>query len=273
MQIQVNEMRQNQGLLEKFLVIMVTVMTGGLALLFGFVIVNPREEIVVLRFGKFVTTLRKQGICWIHPVGRNLHRIPTRDMTHEIAATTVLERNGNPIHISAIVVYRVEDSYKAALEVEDYRKFIEDQASAVIKRCSSQFPYESSDETEACLKRESDDVTQSFISELQEAVNAAGIRVLNVRLNDLTYAPEIAQAMLMRQQAMALIDARKTIVEGAVEIVKDAVVRLGDAELHMSDSQREQLISNLLVVICSGERAQPVLQVQSGGHGRNRQGA
>ncbi|MBC7965582.1 MAG: SPFH domain-containing protein [Fuerstia sp.] len=265
-----NEMRQNQGSLEKFLVILVTGMTFGVVLLFGFVIVNPREEIVVLRFGKFVTVLRKQGICWIHPVGRSLHRIPTRDMTHDIAVTTVLERNGNPIQISAIVVYRVEDSYKAALEVENYRKFIEDQASAVIKRCSSQFPYESADVSEPCLKHESEVVTKSFIDELQTAVNAAGIRVLNVRLNDLTYAPEIAQAMLMRQQAMALIDARKTIVEGAVEIVKDAVIRLGAAELHMSDSQREQLISNLLVVICSGERAQPVLQVQSGNHSRNK---
>lgn len=268
--IEENEIRQNQGALEQFLVVFVTIVTFGMALLFGFVIVNPREEIVVLRFGKYVTTLRKQGICWIHPVGRNLHRIPTRDMTHDIAITTVLERNGNPIQISAIVVYRVSDSYKAALEVEDYRKFIEDQASAVIKRCSSQFPYESADVSEPCLKHESDVVTNSFITELQTAVDAAGIRVLNVRLNDLTYAPEIAQAMLMRQQAMALIDARKTIVEGAVEIVKDAVVRLGAADLHMSDSQREQLISNLLVVICSGERAQPVLQVQSGGNSRHK---
>jgi regulator of protease activity HflC (stomatin/prohibitin superfamily) len=266
--IEQNEMRQNQGALELFLVILVTVMTFGLVLLFGFIIVNPREEIVVLRFGKYVTTLRMQGICWIHPVGRALHRIPTRDMTHEIALTTVLERNGNPIQISAIVVYRVENSYKAALEVENYRTFIEDQASAVIKRVSSQFPYESADHSEPCLKLENDNVTTAFITDLQDAVNAAGIRVLNVRLNDLTYAPEIAQAMLMRQQAMALIDARKTIVEGAVEIVRDAIHRLGNAELHMSDEQREQLISNLLVVICSGERAQPVLQVAQSNSGR-----
>ncbi|MCA9062694.1 MAG: SPFH domain-containing protein [Planctomycetaceae bacterium] len=257
-----NEFRQNQGALELILVVLVTCLFPPI-LLAGFFIVNPREEVVVLRFGKFVRTIREQGICWIHPVGRTLHRIPTRDMTLDIATTTVLERNGNPIQISAVVVYRVEDSYKAALEVESYRRFIEDQAGAVVKRCSSQFPYESANESEPCLKVESDEVTRSFISELQEAVNAAGIRVLGVRLNDLTYAPEIAQAMLMRQQAMALIDARKTIVEGAVEIVRDAVDRLNQAELEMSHEEREQLISNLLVVICSGERAQPVLQVQS----------
>ncbi len=173
-------------------------------------------------------------------------------MTHDIAVTTVLERNATRSRSARLSCYRVDDSYKAALEIENYRKFIEDQASAVIKRVSSQFPYESADHSEPCLKLENEVVTNAFIHDLQDAVNAAGIRVLNVRLNDLTYAPEIAQAMLMRQQAMALIDARKTIVEGAVEIVKDAVHRLGNAELHMSDEQREQLISNLLVVICSG---------------------
>ena len=130
-----NELRQNQGSLEMFLVIALTIVFPPI-LLFGFFIVNPREEVVVLRFGKFVTTLRQQGICWIHPVGRALHRIPTRDMTLDIHTTTVLERNGNPIQISAVVVYRVEDTYKAALEVESYRKFIEDQAGAVVKRCS-----------------------------------------------------------------------------------------------------------------------------------------
>ena len=260
--VQENELRQNEGTLELLLVVVISCLFPPI-LLFGFIIVNPREELVVLRFGKYVTTLKKQGICWIHPVGRRLHRIPTKDMTLDIHTTTVLERNGNPIQISAVVVYRVDDVYRAALDVEDYRRFIEDQAGAVVKRCSSQFPYESADKSEPCLKVESDAVTEAFVRELQEAVNPSGIRVLSVRLNDLTYAPEIAQAMLMRQQAMALIDARKTIVEGAVEIVRDAVDRLAAADLQMSDQQRESLISNLLIVICSGERAQPVMQIQS----------
>ncbi len=257
-----NELRQDQGALEMVLVVIITICFPPI-LLFGFFIVSPREEIVVLRFGKFVTVLKRQGICWIHPVGRTLHKIPTRDMTLDIHPTTVLERNGNPINISAVVVYRVDDSYKAALDVDSYRKFIEDQAGAVVKRCSSQFPYESSDHSEPCLKVESEEVTESFVAELQEAVNAAGIRVISVRLNDLTYAPEIAQAMLMRQQALALIDAPKTIVDGAVEIVRDAVDKLAAANLQMSDRERETLISNLLVVICSGERPQPVMQVQA----------
>ena len=128
-----------------------------------------------------------------------------------------------------------------ALHVESYHIFIEDQAGAVVKRVAAQFPYESADPTQACLKKESEEVTEQFIANLQEAVNPAGIRVLGVRLNDLTYAPEIAQAMLMRQQALALIDARKTIVEGAVEIVRDAIDRLNKAELEISDAERDEL--------------------------------
>jgi len=232
-------------------------------LLFGFFVVNPREEMVILRFGKYVTTLKTQGIRYIHPVGRSLRRISTRDSTLDIATTTVVERNGNPILISAVVVYRVADSKKAALDVEDHNRFIADQASAVVKRVSSTFPYESADHSEPCLKVESAEVTQAYVNELQEAVNPAGVQVLGFRLNDLTYAPEIAQAMLMRQQAMALIDARKTIVEGGVEIVKDAVNQLDAAGQKLSENQREVLITNLLVVLCSGDRPQPVVQVQA----------
>lgn len=259
--------REDKGLglnphLESMLIIGVTILFPPI-LLFGFFVLNPREEIVVLRFGKYITTLRTQGIRWIHPVGRSLRRISTRDTTLDISTTTVVERNGNPIQISAVVVYRAEDSYRAALEVENYRTFIEDQASAVVKRVSSTFPYESALGSEPCLKAESDEVTDAYVRELQLAVDPAGVKILSVRINDLTYAPEIAQAMLMRQQALALIDARKTIVEGAVEIVKDAIQQLDHAGFQLGPTERDDLVANLLVVLCSGERPQPVLQVQA----------
>lgn len=250
------------SLLEWTLVVGLSVLCPPI-LLFGFLVVVPRQEVVVLRFGRYIKTIKTEGIHWAHPVGREMIRIPTTDMTLDISTTTVLERNGNPIQISAVVVYRVEDSYKAALEVDNYRRFINDQAGAIVKRVSSQLPYESIDHSEPCLKVESKEVTQLFVDELQEAVTASGIRVISVRLNDLTYAPEIAQAMLMRQQALALIDARKTIVEGGVEIVRDAIDQLTEAGMALSTEQSEKLISNLLVVICSGERTQPVLAVQS----------
>jgi regulator of protease activity HflC (stomatin/prohibitin superfamily) len=254
--------------MEIFLVIFVTIIFPPI-LLFGFFVVNPREEMVILRFGKYVTTLKSQGIRWIHPVGRTLKRISTRDTTLDIATTTVVERNGNPIQISAVVLYRVEDTYKAAIDVEDYKQFIEDLSGAVVKRVSSTFPYESPDKSEPCLKVETDEVANAYVKELQEAVSPSGIRVLSVRLNDLTYAPEIAQAMLMRQQALALIDARKTIVEGGTEIVKDAVERLQKAGLELGAPERDALVHNLLVVICSGDHAQPVVQVGRTAHGAN----
>lgn len=258
------EENANQGSLELLLVVLVTILFPPI-LLFGFFVVNPREELVVLRFGKYVTTLKSQGIRWIHPVGRNLIRISTRDTTLDVGRETVVELNGNPIEISAVVIYRVEDTYKAAISVESYHKFLDDQAGAVIKRVASRFPYESADEARPCLRKENEVVTHQFVEELQEVVKAAGIRVMGVRLNDLTYAPEIAQAMLMRQQALALVDARKTIVEGAVAIVRDAVDRLHEAGLEVKPEDQDQLVSNLLVVLCSGEKAQPVLQVQAGG--------
>ena len=248
--------------MELFLMLLTTIIFPPI-LLFGFYVVNPREEVVVLNFGKHVDTKRTEGIRWSHPVGRSLRRIPTKDITHHVPTSTVVELNGNPILISAVVVYRVQDTRRAALDVEDFRRFIDDQAGAVIKRVSAKFPYESQIASEPCLKKENEVVTAAYLEELQRAVAPAGIQVLNVRLNDLTYAPEIAQAMLMRQQAMALIDARKTIVEGAVLIVGDALERLQGAGLEVSAGQRDALVSNLLVVLCSGERAQPVLQVQA----------
>jgi regulator of protease activity HflC (stomatin/prohibitin superfamily) len=230
-------------------------------LLWGFFVISPREEIVILRFGKHVATVKEQGMRWMHPIGRELRRVSTRDTTLHIPVSTVVDKSGNPIQISAVVVYRVVDCIKATLDVEDHHKFIGDQASAVVKGVAATFPYESPDSDKPCLKKEDSIVSEALVRALQTAVMAAGIEVVSVKFNDLTYSPEIAQAMLMRQQALALIDARKTIVEGAVEIVRDAMERLTAAGFKLEAHQRDVLISNLLVVICSGENAQPVVQV------------
>jgi len=245
-----------------FLIVLVTIFFPPI-LLFGFYIVNPREEVVVLSFGKYVTTHTRAGINWMHPVGRQLRRVSTQDNTLDIAKSTVVDRNGNPIHISAVVLYKIVDSVKAALDVGDPHQFLTDQAGAVVKRVSSAYPYESANEDEPCLKKEDEVITAALVKELQSAVEAAGIEVLTVRFNDLTYAPEIAQAMLMRQQALALIDARKTIVEGAVQIVRDSVTQLEEANLPLTPARTEELVANLLVVLCSGEHAQPMIQVQA----------
>jgi len=232
-------------------------------LLFGFYIVRPREEAVILSFGQFMGVDKQEGIRWRHPVGREIRRISTQDNTLEISSSTVVDFNGNPINISAIVVYRVEDTRKAAIDVVDAHKFIEDQAGAIIKRVCSKYPYDEHSGNALCLKNESDEISSELVSELQHAVELSGIIVESVKFNDLAYAPEIAQAMLMRQQAQAFIEARKTIVDGAVALVRDACTQLDEGGIKLSNPSQEQLVTNLLVVLCSGESAQPVVQVQA----------
>lgn len=235
-------------------------------LLFGFYIIRPREEAVVLSFGEFVSVDKTEGINWKHPIGREIRRISTQDNTLDVSSSTVVDSNGNPIQISAIVVYRVSDTRKAAIDVVSPHKFIEDQAGAIIKRVCSKYPYDHPDENIICLKDENDKISTELISELQSAVIPAGITVQSVKFNDLAYAPEIAQAMLMRQQAQAFIDARKIIVDGAVSLVYDACFKLKEKNIELSDASQEQLVSNLLVVLCSGENTQPVVQVQQKQH-------
>ncbi|NOY74065.1 MAG: SPFH domain-containing protein [Gammaproteobacteria bacterium] len=232
-------------------------------LLFGFYIVRPREEAVILSFGEFMGVDQVEGIRWRHPVGREIRRISTQDNTLDISSSTVVDFNGNPINISAIVVYRIKDTRKAAIDVANAHKFLEDQAGAIIKGVCSKYPYDHHDGRAVCLKNESEEISTELVSELQDAVNLAGIIVQSVKFNDLAYAPEIAQAMLMRQQAQAFIEARKTIVDGAVSLVKDACDQLEGDGINLSTPSKEQLVTNLLVVLCSGESAQPVVQVQA----------
>lgn len=225
----------------------------------GLYILNPRQSGVVLRWGKFIEVVSKEGIYFSNPWGRRIIKVPTLQNSLEVPRTTVVEKNGNPIEISAVVVYHVADVRKASLDVSDVGSFVRDQAMAVVKRVAATFPYESPDQQIPCLRKESHEVTTRLISELQQSVAAAGVDIDSVRLNDLTYAPEIAQAMLMRQQAQALVDARKTIVEGAVGMVRDCISKLHESGFEITPAQRELLVSNLLVVLCSSERVQPTL--------------
>jgi regulator of protease activity HflC (stomatin/prohibitin superfamily) len=248
-------------------------MVGGGVLFFtwflpGLFIINPRQEGVILRWGKFIEVVQKEGIHFSQPWGRRLIRVATAQNALEVPRTTVVEKNGNPIEISAVVVYHVADVRKAAIDVSDVGTYVRNQAMAVIKRVAASFPYESPSAEIPCLRKESAEVTAKLIAELQGTVEQAGVHIDSIRLNDLTYAPEIAQSMLMRQQALALVDARKTIVEGAVGMVRDCIARLRDAGFEISPSQRETLVSNLLVVLCSSEKVQPTLQIGER-HNRN----
>ncbi len=238
-------------------------------LFFGFYIVRPREEAVILSFGKYVGVDKRSGINWRHPIGREIRRVSTQDFSLDIKASTVVDANGNPINTSAVVVYKITQAHKAAIDVNAPHKFVKDQAGAILKRICSKYPYDSPDKTVPCLKNESSHITYELVNKLQEAVNAAGLKIISVQFNDLSYAPEIAQAMLMRQQAQALIDARKMIVKGAVSLVRDSCVQLNKSGIKLSSEYQQQLVTNLLVVLCSGENTQPVVQVQTQGSKKN----
>lgn len=227
----------------------------------GLFILNPRTQGVVLRWGKLQEVIADEGIHFSSPWGRNLTKVSTAQNTLEVPRTVVVEKNGNPIEISAVVVYHITDVRKATIDVLDVHGFVRNQATAVIKRVAASFPYESPQAHVPCLRKESQEVTDRLIGELTSTVAQAGVAVDSVRLNDLTYAPEIAQSMLMRQQALALVDARKTIVEGAVGMVRDCIAQLREAGFEISPKEREELVSNLLVVLCSSEKVQPTLQI------------
>jgi regulator of protease activity HflC (stomatin/prohibitin superfamily) len=155
----------------------------------------------------------------------------------------------------------VQEPLRAVLEVEDYAQFVATQVTTVLKAVCSKYPYESSDPGQPCLKHESDALVAALTEQLQAQVNPAGVSIALVHLNDLAYAPEIAQAMLLRQQAQALVDARRTLVEGAVSTVSEGIALLEQAQIHLSPSRRNHLISNLSLLLCAGERGEPLSTV------------
>lgn len=232
-----------------------------ITLLGSWVVVHPQEEVVVLFWGKLRRVIREPGVYWVNVFGRKVHRVTRRQQTHELQKGVVADGNGNPIIVSGIVTYTFVDSIKVALEVEDAQEFVWSQAQAVLKQVCSRYPYES--EEGHSLKSEAAEVGRELQEALQHKVSAAGTKVHAFELSDLTYAPEIAQSMLIRQQAKALVDARKIIVEGAVEIVREAVSRLEEAGHSLKKDAREKLVANLLTVICAESKVQPTMPVGS----------
>ena len=226
-------------------------------------IINPNEEIVVLYWGKLHTVRREPGIYFLNLWGRKIIRISTRLRAIELHKTTVADLNGNPIIMAGICTYRVTDSVQAALNVDDFSEYIRAQSIAVIKQIASKYPYESADGHS--LKNEAGKIADEMVEILQKKIDQIGLMVLTFELSDLTYAPEIAPQMLARQQAQALISARKIIVEGAVQIVEDALGKITSRGIKFSDEAAQRLVSNLLVVICGDSKVTPTLAIEDDG--------
>ncbi|MFF8696413.1 SPFH domain-containing protein [Streptomyces sp. NPDC015144] len=225
----------------------------------GVKMVAPGEARVIQLFGRYVGTIRTDGLRWINPLTSS-RKISTRVRNHETAVLKVNDAYGNPIELAAIVVWKVEDTAQALFEVDDFLEFVATQTEAAVRHIAIEYPYDAHDEGGLSLRGNAEEITEKLAVELTARVQAAGVRIIESRFSHLAYAPEIASAMLQRQQAGAVVAARQQIVEGAVGMVEMALTRIAEQDIVELDAERKaSMVSNLMVVLCGDRAAQPVL--------------
>jgi len=243
-----------------FIAEVLAIVFGGV-LLTGLYMLQPNEGAILTLFGQYVGTDRNEGLRWANPFYRKRH-ISLRARNLNAATLKVNDKRGNPVEISAVVVWRVYDTALAVFEVDNYENYVTVQAEAAIRHVASQFAYDEGDDLapgETTL-RAGNAVAAALKAELQERFGDAGVKVEDAKLSHLAYAPEIAQVMLRRQQAEAIISARQKIVHGAVSMVESALKGLSERDIVVLDDERKAaMISNLLVVLCSDKDAQPIV--------------
>ena len=236
---------------------------AGVFIVRGLTAVAPGRAHVVQLFGKYRGTIRQPGLQWVNPFA---NRIPvsTRIRNLESALAKVNDADGNPIEIAAVVVWQVQDTAHATYSVDDYQNFVRIQAETAVRHIASRYPYDSRGTDALSLRDNADEITQRLAAELADRVRSAGVTVVETRLTRLSYAPEIAQAMLRQQQASAVVAARQRIVEGAVGMVRLALRRLDEEGVVDLDEERKAaMVSNLLVVLCSEQATQQVVNTGS----------
>ncbi|KOT44180.1 membrane protein [Streptomyces caelestis] len=225
----------------------------------GLNMVAPGEARVVQLFGRYRGTIRQDGLRWVNPL-TSRRKISTRVRNHETAVLKVNDAYGNPIELAAVVVWRVEDTAQATFEVDDYVEFVSTQTEAAVRHIAIEYPYDAHDEDGLSLRGNAEEITEKLAVELHARVEAAGVQIIESRFTHLAYAPEIASAMLQRQQAGAVVAARQKIVEGAVGMVESALARIAEQDIVELDPERKAaMVSNLMVVLCGDRSAQPVL--------------
>ncbi|WP_405612922.1 SPFH domain-containing protein [Streptomyces sp. NBC_01511] len=225
----------------------------------GLNMVAPGEARVVQLFGRYRGTIRVDGLRWVNPLTSRA-KISTRVRNHETAVLKVNDAYGNPIELAAVVVWRVEDTAQALFEVDDFLEFVSTQTEAAVRHIAIEYPYDAHDEDGLSLRGNAEEITEKLAVELHARVEAAGVHIIESRFTHLAYAPEIASAMLQRQQAGAVVAARRLIVDGAVGMVEAALTRLQEQDIVELDSERKAaMVSNLLVVLCGDRAAQPVV--------------
>ncbi len=225
----------------------------------GFFLVNPNEAKVLQLFGQYVGSARDPGLRWANPFYTK-KKVSLRVVSFESSKLKVNDLDGNPVEIAAIVVWKVVDSAEAVFSVDSYADYVRVQSEAALRNLATRYPYDAHDDEKTSLRGSTALVAEQLLKEVEERVQAAGVQVLEARISHLAYAPEIAQAMLQRQQAAAIIAARTRIVEGAVGMVEMALERLlASGTLQLDDERKAAMVSNLLVVLCGERAAHPVV--------------
>jgi regulator of protease activity HflC (stomatin/prohibitin superfamily) len=227
----------------------------------GLAVVNPNEALVLVLFGKYVGSIKENGFFWVNPFYTK-KKLSLRARNFDGAPIKVNDSVGNPIMIGLVLVWKVEDTFKASFEVDEYEHFVTVQSDAALRKLAGIYPYDNFEDQKAeiTLRSGVDEVNEQLARELIERLTIAGIKVIEARINSLAYAAEIAGAMLRRQQAQAVVAARVKIVEGAVGMVEMALSQLSEKQVVDLDEERKAaMVSNLMVVLCSDVSAQPIV--------------
>jgi regulator of protease activity HflC (stomatin/prohibitin superfamily) len=232
---------------------------AGVVVAGGLTPVVPGKARVVLLFGRYIGTIRSDGLHWVNPLANRV-ALSTRIRNHETPIAKVNDAVGNPIEIAAVVVWQVRDTAKASFGVDNLTGFVATQSETAVRHVATSYPYDAHGEGEMSLRENAVEITAELTAEIGARVAPAGVSVLESRLTRLSYAPEIAQAMLRRQQAAAVIAARQRIVDGALGMVELALARLtNDGIVDLDEERKAAMISNLLVVLCSEQATQPII--------------
>jgi regulator of protease activity HflC (stomatin/prohibitin superfamily) len=234
-------------------------LVAAILMLTGLFVVNPNEGKVLQFFGSYAGTVKRAGLRWANPLYTK-KRISQRIRNFESSHLKVNDNEGNPIEIAAVVVWRVVDTAEAVFEVDDYNNYVKVQTEAALRNLATSYTYDSHDDAQISLRGHTAAVAEHLKNEIQERLARAGVEVMEARISHLAYAPEIAHAMLQRQQAGAIIAARQRIVEGAVGMVEMALDMLSRRDIVALDNERKAaMVSNLLVVLCGDKSTQPIV--------------
>jgi regulator of protease activity HflC (stomatin/prohibitin superfamily) len=235
------------------------VLVGSIVLLAGLFVVNPNEGKVLQFFGSYAGTVKRPGLRWANPFYTK-KRISQRIRNFESSHLKVNDNEGNPIEIAAVVVWKVVDTAEAVFEVDDYNNYVKVQTEAALRNLATSYTYDAHDDAQISLRGHTAAVAEHLKNEIQDRLARAGVEVMEARISHLAYAPEIAHAMLQRQQAGAIIAARQRIVEGAVGMVEMALEMLSKRDIVALDNERKAaMVSNLLVVLCGDRSTQPIV--------------